>query len=215
MEIKIVQNLLAANDSVAAENRTALDAAAVTAFNIMGSPGSGKTSLIERAITALRGVVRAAVIEGDIATCYDAERIAKLEVPVVQIATGGECHLDAAMVKQAVEQIDLAAIDVLIIENVGNLVCPSEFDLGEHVRVVVSSFAEGDDKPEKYPQMFLNADAVVLNKLDLAPLVEFNVPAFERRVRDLKPGAPVFVLSCRTGEGIDAWAGWVRARLAA
>lgn len=214
MEIKIVQNLLAANDSVAAENRAALDAAGVTSFNVMGSPGSGKTSLIERTISALGAVVRTAVIEGDIATCYDAERIAKLEVPVVQIATGGECHLDAAMVKQAIERLDLAAIDVLIIENVGNLVCPSEFDLGEHVRVVVSSFAEGDDKPEKYPQMFLSADAVVLNKLDLAGMTDFDVPAFERRARDLKAEAPVFVLSCRTGEGVDSWAEWVTARRA-
>ena len=205
MEIKIVERILSANESVAAENRALFAEKGVLAINVMGSPGAGKTSLIEAAIRSLRGRLSATVIEGDIASTKDAQRIAALGVPVVQIATGGECHLDAAMVKQALEQLDLVGIDILFIENVGNLVCPAEFDLGETRRLVVSSVPEGDDKVEKYPQIFHTADAVVLNKIDLMGGSNFNLQAFRSALGDVKPGAAFVSLSCTTDAGLSDW----------
>ena len=210
MEIKVVQNVLAANDAIASQNRELLGRRHMVALNVMGSPGTGKTSLLEQTVQILQGRCKIGVIEGDMATNYDAERIAKLEVPVVQVATGGECHLDAPMVKEALANLDLDALDVVIVENVGNLVCPAEYDLGETKKVVVSSLAEGDDKVEKYPLMFRIADAVVLNKMDLADMVDFDVERFEARLKDINPQAAFFRVSCRTGHGAANWVEWVR-----
>ncbi len=211
MEIKIVEKILAANDAVAEENRRMFHERGVVALNVMGSPGAGKTSLIEK--TAGRMNARPlAVIEGDIATTYDAERIAQAGVPVVQIATGGECHLDAAMVKQALADLDLPRDSFLFIENVGNLVCPSEYDLGEGLRVVVASVPEGDDKVEKYPAVYRLADAVVINKIDLLGSSDFDLSRFHSRLSHINPGAALFPLSCRTGEGMEAWAEWIMGR---
>ena len=212
MQIKVVEKILAANDAIAAENRELLEKNGILAINIMGSPGAGKTSLAEQTIIALRSRLSTAVIEGDIATRYDAERLAALDIPVVHIATGGECHLDAPMVKQALLQLDLAAADVVLIENVGNLVCPAEYDLGQGKKVVVSSVPEGHDKVEKYPLMFRLADAVVLNKVDTLDAFDFDVQRFEANLKDLNPRAAFFAVSCRTGQGIDAWTDWIRAQ---
>ena len=215
MQIKVVEKILAANDAIAAQNRQLLEQNGVLAINIMGSPGAGKTSVAERTITApALGGLSVAVIEGDIATRYDAERLAALDIPVVHIATGGECHLDAPMVKQALLQLDLTAADVVLIENVGNLVCPAEYDLGQGKKVVVSSVPEGHDKVEKYPLMFRLADAVVLNKLDTIDAFDFDAQRFEANLKDLNPEAAFFAVSCRTGQGIEAWADWIRAQLA-
>jgi len=209
MRIKIVEKIMAANDAVAAENRRFLDERAVIALNVMGSPGAGKTSLIESTIRQLSNRRHVYVIEGDIATSYDAERIARTGVPVVQIATGGECHLDATMVKQALANLDLPHEGILFIENVGNLVCPAEYDLGEHFRVVVASVPEGDDKIEKYPAIYMRADAVVVNKADMADMSEFRFDRFRMQIHNINPRACLFELSCKTGEGLSAWTDWV------
>jgi len=215
VEIKIIERILAANENAAAENRELLDHNHVPALNVMGSPGAGKTSLIERTIALLRDRAPVAVIEGDIATTRDAERVAKLGAPVVQIATGGECHLDAAMVGEALANLDLHSAGVVIIENVGNLVCPAEFDLGEHRKVVVASLPEGDDKIEKYPLIFSIADAVVLNKTDMAGLVDFDIKRFRSELDAINPKAAFFEVSCRTWHGLDEWAEWVAPRAVA
>lgn len=209
MRIKIVEKIMAANDAVATENRRLLDEQAVVALNVMGSPGAGKTSLIENTVRWLNNRRRVAVIEGDIATSYDAERIARTGVPVIQIATGGECHLDAAMIKQALADLDLLRGGILLIENVGNLVCPAEYDLGEHFRVVVASVPEGDDKIEKYPAIYRRADAVVVNKADLAEMSDFRFDRFRMQIQNINPHASLFELSCKTGEGLSAWADWI------
>ena len=214
MQIKVVENVLAANDAIAAQNRETLKRSGVIALNVMGSPGAGKTSLVEQTIRLLGQRLRPAVIEGDIATRYDAERVAALGAPVVHIATGGECHLDAPMVGQGLANLDLANADVVLIENVGNLVCPAEYDLGETAKVVVTSVPEGDDKVEKYPLMFRIADAVVINKLDTMPSFTYDLDRVRARLLDLNPNAVSFALSCATGQGLDAWAEWVAARAA-
>ncbi len=207
---KVEERILSANDRLALENRARLDQAGVLAVNLMASPGAGKTSLILRTIEALRGRVRLAVIEGDLASRVDADRVQAAGVPAVQINTGGGCHLDAPMVAQALAQLPLEAIDLLLIENVGNLVCPTQFALGEHRRVLVASVPEGHDKPIKYPTSFMDMDAIVLNKTDLMPYVDFDWAAFERAVRAVNRDAPIFPISCRTGEGIPAWIAWLR-----
>jgi len=209
MQIKVVERILQANDMVAAELREMFMRQKVKVINLIGAPGSGKTSLADQTIRRLKGDWKIAVIEGDIATSIDAERLAGLEVPIVQINTGGACHLDASMIKSAIQQIDLDATDLLIIENVGNLVCPAEFDLGEDRKILISSVAEGDDKVQKYPLMFRLADAVVLNKIDLLPAVEFNVANFKITLSDLNPDCPVFDVSCTTWQGIQEWTAWL------
>jgi hydrogenase nickel incorporation protein HypB len=209
MEIKVEERILGANEHLAQENRAYLDRAGVQAVNIMASPGAGKTSLIVRTIEALRGRARLAVIEGDLASRLDADRVEAAGVPAVQINTGGGCHLDAPMVAGALRQLALDEIDLLLIENVGNLICPTQFALGEHRRVLVASVPEGHDKPIKYPISFMDMDAVVLNKIDLMPYVDFGRATFERAVRAVNPSAPIFPLSCRTGEGIPAWVDWL------
>jgi len=211
MEIQVVARIMEANDLLAQEVRGILGANGVTAFNIMGTPGSGKTSVIERLFAALQGQVRIAAIEGDIATSLDAERLSTLGIETVQVNTGGECHLDAGMVKTAIAKLDLQSVDLLVIENVGNLVCPAEFDIGESKKVMVISVPEGDDKVQKYPLMFRLADAIVINKIDLMPYVDFNRVNFHVCLADLNPNAPIFEISCSTGENLDELTEWVRA----
>ncbi len=209
MEIRVLKDILSANDQIAERNRAWLRARKVALLNVMSSPGSGKTSLILETIRALRGRLRIAVIEGDIASTIDAQKVGEEKVPVVQINTGGECHLEAGQVGRALESLPLDQTDLVIIENVGNLVCPGEFKLGEDRRVVILSVPEGDDKVYKYPLLFTMADAVVINKIDLLPYARFDVPAFLEAIRGTNPGAEVFQVSCTTGEGISPWAEWV------
>jgi hydrogenase nickel incorporation protein HypB len=201
---------LSANDRLAAENRARLDQAGVYALNFMASPGAGKTSLIEATVSSLSGELRLAVIDGDIATSLDADRAAAAGAQAVQINTGGECHLDAVMLHDAFRQLPLDEIDLLIVENVGNLVCPASFQLGTHTSVLIASIPEGDDKPYKYPGMYRGVDALVMNKIDLLPYVPFRMDYFRRGVELLNPGLRAFPLSCRTGEGLEAWLEWVR-----
>lgn len=210
--IPVVEKILNANDRLAAVNRARLDAAGVFAINLMASPGAGKTSLIERTVSALSRRLRLAVIDGDIATSLDADRAAAAGAVAVQINTGGECHLDAVMLHEALPQIDLANTDLLIVENVGNLVCPASFQLGTHKNVLVASIPEGDDKPHKYPGMYRGVDALIINKIDLLPYVPFRMEFFQQGVEVLNPGVITFPLSCQTGEGLEPWLDWLMAQ---
>jgi hydrogenase nickel incorporation protein HypB len=207
--ISVVEKILSANDRLAAQNRARLDAAGVFALNLMASPGAGKTSLMEHTVQRLAGKWRLAVVEGDIATSIDAERAEAAGATSVQINTGGDCHLDAVMFQEALAQLPLEEIDLLIVENVGNLICPASFQLGTHRSVLIASVPEGDDKPYKYPGMYRGVDALVINKIDLLPYVSFDMEYFRRGVEMLNPGVSTFPLSCRTGEGLDAWLAWV------
>jgi len=211
-ELPVLEQILSANDRVALENRQVLDRHGVLAVNVMAAPGAGKTSLILATIEALRGHLRVGVVEGDVAGRVDADKIAATGTPAVQINTGGGCHLDAPQVQSALERLPLDQIDLLFIENVGNLICPTGFDLGEHRKVLIAHLPEGDDKPIKYPGMFTAVDALVLNKTDLAPYVDFDLGAFQTAFRALNLGAPLFQVSCKTGEGIGAWVAWLQAR---
>jgi len=208
VKIKVVKNILDANQQIADENERAFGQAGLITINIMASPGAGKTSLILKTIDLLGLPV--AVIEGDIASTFDAEKVGAKRVPVVQINTGGACHLDAAMVRKAVKRLNLKNARFLFIENVGNLVCPASFDLGEQAKVVVASVPEGDDKPYKYPGMFSAATAVVLNKIDTLPVIDFDMKRFKKGVKAVNPDAPIFELSCKTGEGLNAWITWLK-----
>ena len=211
--IPIKEQILSANDRVAGENRARLDAAGVFAINLMASPGAGKTSLILAALAALHGRLRLGVIEGDLAGSIDTDKAAAAGIPAVQINTGGECHLDAVMIRDALGSLPLGKIDLLIIENVGNLVCPAAFRLGTHRNLLIASIPEGDDKPYKYPGMYRGVQALVINKLDLLPYVPFNMDYFRRGVEALNPGVVTFPLSCRTGEGLPAFADWLAAQV--
>ena len=208
--VPVIEAILNANDQLAAANRARLDATKVFAVNIMASPGAGKTSLITRTAESLKEELRIGAVDGDIATTLDADRIAALGIPTVQINTGGACHLDAAMLQSALPQLPLEDLDLLIIENVGNLVCPASFKLGEHCNVLIASVPEGDDKPYKYPVMYRGVDALVLNKMDVLTAFEFDVDYFRRGVEALNPGLTFFPLSCKTGEGLDDWLAWLR-----
>ncbi len=208
--ISVVEEILSANDQLAAANRARLDAARVFAINVMASPGAGKTSLIMRTVEGLRDEFRIGAVDGDIATTIDADRIAALGVPTVQINTGGTCHLDAPMLQNALPQFPLDEMDLLIVENVGNLVCPASFKLGAHRSVLIASVPEGDDKPYKYPVMYRGVDCLVLNKMDVLAAFEFDVDYFRRGVEALNPGLAFFPLSCKTGAGMDAWLVWLR-----
>jgi hydrogenase nickel incorporation protein HypB len=208
MKIEVVKNILSANEQIAAENRALFQKLGITAVNIMASPGAGKTSLIIRTIEELKLPV--AVIEGDIASTFDAEKVGEKNVPVVQINTGGECHLDAAMIRNSLQKLDVQKARFLFIENVGNLVCPAEFLLGEQVRVLVASVPEGDDKPYKYPGMFSSVQAVILNKMDLIPYIDFIMDRFMEGVYSVNPEVPVFQVSCQTGEGLGGWIEWLK-----
>jgi hydrogenase nickel incorporation protein HypB len=213
--VTIERKVLEKNDAVAAQNRVRFRQHGVFAFNLVSSPGSGKTSLLERTIDGLRERLRMGVIEGDVQTDLDAQRVARLGVPVVQVVTNGGCHLDAQLVSDAAARLDLASLDVLVIENVGNLVCPANFDLGEAMKVVVLSTTEGDDKPLKYPTMFRNAAALVVNKIDLLPYLSCDLAALVRHARQINPELVVFQTSCTTDAGIAAWCDWVWRQAAA
>ena len=213
MEIKVLKNILGANDQIAAKNRELMAKHEVFAVNIMASPGAGKTSVLIQTIRALKGKTRIGVIEGDIASSIDAETVAKERVPVVQINTGGECHLESFQIQNALTNLPLPDIDLLLIENVGNLVCPAEFSIGEDLKVLIASVPEGDDKPYKYPLMFNTVDAIVLNKIDLLPYVKFDVDGFTKTVKNINAKVELFKVSCTTGEGIQPWAKWLRARM--
>jgi len=210
--LPVVEKILSANDLIALENRALLDEKGILAVNVMASPGAGKTSLILRSIAALEGHLRVGVIEGDVAGRVDADKVGETGTPVVQINTGGGCHLDAPQVQNALKQLPLDEIDLLFIENVGNLICPTGFALGEHVNMMIANVPEGHDKPLKYPGMFTVVDALILNKIDLLPYIDFDLDAFCTAVQALNPEAPMFQVSCKTGEGIGAWTGWLLAR---
>jgi hydrogenase nickel incorporation protein HypB len=213
VEIKVVKDILGANEQIAQVNQQLLDSNHVFAVNLMSSPGSGKTSLILQTIKRLKGKTRLGVIEGDVSSSLDAELIAKEGVPVVQINTGGECHLDANMTSTALGNVPLKDIQLLLIENVGNLICPAEFVLGEHRRVLISSIPEGDDKPFKYPLMFHEADAVLINKIDLLPYIKFDVDAFAKTIKGINQKVKIFPVSCTTGEGIEEWVSWLLSQI--
>jgi hydrogenase nickel incorporation protein HypB len=209
MEIKVVKDILGANERIAERNRQLLDINKVFAVNLMSSPGAGKTSLILQTIKRLKGKIRIGVIEGDVSSSLDAELVAKEGVPAVQINTGGGCHLDANMTSSALGNMPLKDIQLLLIENVGNLICPAEFALGEHRRVLISSLPEGDDKPFKYPLMFHQADAVLINKIDLLPYLRFDAQAFSRAIKKMNEKAEILQISCTTGQGIEEWVSWL------
>ncbi len=209
MEIPVVREILSANDQVAEENRAAFAAAGVLVLNLMASPGAGKTCVILATAARLPKDVHPGVIEGDLASSIDAEAVAAHGIPAVQINTGGNCHLDAPMVRAALPNLPLRDLRIVFIENVGNLVCPAEFDLGADLAVVVASVPEGHDKPYKYPGMFASADVVLLNKSDLLNVFDFDVEYFARGLSMVNPKAPIFSVSCRTGAGLHAWTEWL------
>ncbi len=215
MRVDVSAPILARNERLAAENRQRFAEAGVFVLDLLASPGAGKTSMILATIDALRDRYRIAVIEGDIASSVDAEKIKAHGVPAVQINTGGACHLESDMIRRAVDTLDLDEIDLLIIENVGNLVCPTDFDLGEHAKVMILSVPEGHDKPYKYPNIFARAEAVILNKYDTLSVFDFDEAEFREVVSRLNAVAPVFPLSATTGEGVDAWTAWLAERIEA
>jgi hydrogenase nickel incorporation protein HypB len=211
MEIPVVRNLLEANDIIARRLRERFTAGRILALNLISSPGAGKTALLERTLTDLREEFVMAVIEGDLPTDNDARRVAATGARTVQINTGGGCHLDGAMILEALNSLVLDSVDILFIENVGNLVCPVEFDCGEDHKIALLSVPEGDDKPEKYPLLFNLAALMLINKTDLLPHVDFSLDRATRLARRLNAPLPVLSLSCKTGEGLDAWYAWLRA----
>lgn len=213
MEITILKDILGANDQIAQENRQLLDAHHVFAVNVLASPGSGKTSVILETIRVLAGKAGIGVVEGDLSSSIDAEKIGSKGIPVVQINTGGQCHIDANMLRGALNSLPLAEIDLLFIENVGNLVCTAEFALGEHLKVLISSIPEGDDKPYKYPLMFHEADVLLINKIDLLPYLSFDVTAYTRGVRGMNETAKIIQTSCTKGQGIEEWGSWLLDRM--
>jgi hydrogenase nickel incorporation protein HypB len=210
VRIPIVENILNANDRLAEENRARIDSAGVFSINIMASPGAGKTSLIEQTLPRLKNKLRVAVVDGDIATSIDADRAALAGAQAaIQVNTGGDCHLDAVMLRGALDQLELTQFDLLIVENVGNLVCPANFQIGTHLNVLVASIPEGDDKPYKYPGMYRGMQVLIINKIDLLPYVPFNMDYFRTGVEVLNPGVITFPISAKTGEGLDAWIDWL------
>lgn len=211
--IEILEDIFAENDHLAAHNREAFDAHGIRAINLMSSPGAGKTTLLARTLQALQGRLRVGVIEGDIETSIDADRLDGFGAQISLLNTGngfgGECHLDAPMIARALTGLDLHTLDVVIIENVGNLVCPAEFEVGEHAKAMVYAITEGEDKPLKYPVMFRSVEAIVVNKIDLAPYLDFDMDLFRRNLAQVNPTVTVFELSAKTGDGLDAWVEWV------
>ncbi len=208
--ITIERKVLEKNDQIAGRNRELFLTHKVFVLNIVSSPGAGKTSILERTIETIRGTIRLAVIEGDVQTDLDAQRIARYGIPAVQIVTRGGCHLEANLVHDALQALDLSSLDVLIIENVGNLVCPANYDLGEHAKVVVASTTEGDDKPLKYPVMFRNATVLLMNKIDLVPYLNTNPDVLKANALSVNPSLRVFETSCVSGAGIAQWCEWIR-----
>ena len=211
--IPVGTDIMSSNEETAAENREFFDRHGIYVVNLMSAPGAGKTSVLEQTITQLKDKLKLGVIEGDLVTTIDADRIAALGVPAYQITTGLVCHLDARMVHNAFHGFDVTNFDVLFIENVGNLVCPAEFNLGEDLKIMVYSTTEGAEKPKKYPLMFHEADAVILNKIDLIPYAGVALEELARNVREVNPLAPIFAISCRTGEGMAEWMTWLRQQI--
>jgi hydrogenase nickel incorporation protein HypB len=209
MEIKIMKNIMDVNEKTANENRAVFKENGITAINIMASPGAGKTSVILKVIDAFKGKFGISVVEGDIASSIDADKIDKLGIPVMQINTGGGCHLDANMIKQVIEDLKPVKNSFLFVENVGNLVCPSSFDLGEDIKLVIASVPEGHDKPYKYTSMFSLADVIILNKIDILPYIDFDKESFYKGIKALNEKAPIFEVSCRTGEGVEEFVRWL------
>ncbi|MDI9547094.1 MAG: hydrogenase nickel incorporation protein HypB [Chloroflexota bacterium] len=214
MNIPVVEQILFANNTLAEDLRRKLDAAGVFGINVMASPGAGKTTVITGTVERLLNRLKIGYVDGDIATSIDAERIAALDVPVVQINTGGNCHLDANMLAPAVDKLPLDDIDLMIVENVGNLICPANFQLGTHINVLVASVPEGDDKPYKYPTMYRGVDVLILNKVDLLPYIPFDVERFKHGVRVLSPNLKTFEVSSLHGDGMDAWVDWLAEQVA-
>jgi len=208
--IMVERKILEKNDEVANQNRRAFAEHGIFAINIVSSPGAGKTSILEQTLERLKGKVKLAVIEGDVQTDLDAQRVAKYGVPAVQIVTRGGCHLEAGLVREALQSIDLSTIKLLVIENVGNLVCPANYDLGEAAKVVVASTTEGDDKPLKYPAMFRNASVLIINKIDLLPYLKADLATLRKNALSINPSLKVFETSCTTGAGIEEWCEWLR-----
>jgi hydrogenase nickel incorporation protein HypB len=213
VKVSVVKNVLDANDRIARENRELFDKNKVYVINLMSSPGAGKTSLVERTIMALRDKYRIGVIEGDIQDTYDADRIAKLDIPVVQINTGGACHIDGNMIREALPVFDLSKTDLLIVENVGNLVCPAEFKIGENMKIMLLSTPEGADKPAKYPLMFQESTALLINKIDLMPYVDFDLAKAKHDALSLHKDLKIFEISCKAATGLDAWTKWLTERI--
>ena len=213
MEIKVLKDILNANEQIAERNRQLLDSKVVFAVNLMSSPGAGKTSLILETIKRMKGKTRVGVVEGDISSSMDAEAVGKTGAPVVQINTGGSCHLDANMVNNALSNLPLQDIELLFIENVGNLICPAGFALGENRKVIISSIPEGDDKPFKYPLMFDIADAVLINKIDLLPYLKFDIQTFSQAIKGINEKVEIFQVSCVTGQGIEQWVSWLLSQM--
>jgi hydrogenase nickel incorporation protein HypB len=213
MKINVVKNILDANNRIAQENRTLFDEKNIYAINLMSSPGAGKTTLVEETIKALKDKFRIAVIEGDIQDTYDADRIAKLDIPVAQINTGGACHIDGNMIRETFPGFNLDEIDFIINENVGNLVCPAEFSIGENIKVMILSTPEGADKPLKYPLMFKESTALIINKTDLLPYVDFDMGKAIKDAKSLNPELNIFEVSCKTGDGLDKWVSWLKLQI--
>jgi hydrogenase nickel incorporation protein HypB len=215
MKVTVVKNVLDANARIAAENRKLFDEKKIYVINLMSSPGAGKTSLVEKTIMALRDRYRIAVIEGDIQDTYDADRVAALGIPAVQINTGGACHIDGNMIREALPALDLNKIDLLISENVGNLVCPAEFKIGENAKVMILSTPEGADKPAKYPLMFQESAVLIINKIDLKPYVDFDLEKARRDALALNRNLKIFEVSCKTGLGLESWVQWLAGEIEA
>ena len=215
LKVPVVRNILEANERLAEDNRRTFRQAGLFVINLMSGPGAGKTSLLERTIEALQDEIRIGVIEGDIQSSYDAERISQKGVQVVQLNTGGACHLDGNMIKSSLDALDLDTLDLLVVENVGNLVCPAEFNVGEDMKAMILSVPEGDDKPLKYPLMFQESRALLINKIDLLPYVNCDVGKIRERALQLNANLEIFEISCRTGEGLDGWADWLRQQVSA
>jgi hydrogenase nickel incorporation protein HypB len=213
MKISVVRDILDANEKIAQENRLRFEESGTLVINLMSSPGSGKTTLLEKTIAILKDRVRMGVIEGDIQSTHDAERIGKTGIPVVQINTGGACHLESHMIREALNHLPIRHLQLLFIENVGNLVCPASFQLGEHFKAMILSVSEGDDKPLKYPLIFQESSILIINKMDLLPYCDCNPDLIEERARKINPRLFCFRISCRTGEGLHSWTDWLIQRI--
>lgn len=211
--LKIERKVLEKNDELAARNRELFSKNNLFVINIVSSPGAGKTSLLEKTIEALKSDINISVIEGDVQTDFDAQRVARYDVPVVQIVTNGACHLEAKLVSDAAASMNFDKVDLLVIENVGNLVCPAGYDLGENMKVVLLSTTEGDDKPLKYPRMFLNSSILVINKIDLLPYVNCNMDTLKKNALQINPDLIIFEVSCTSGKGIPEWCNWLTAQI--
>ncbi len=209
MKVKIVKNILEANERIAISNRQKFEEAGVFVINLMSAPGAGKTSLLEKTLSLLNGKLKAGVIEGDIVGTEDAERLERFGIPVVQINTQGACHLDANMIGEVLDELPLRDLDILFIENVGNLVCPAEFNVGEDMKVMLLSITEGDDKPSKYPLMFRESSALLINKIDLLPYLDVNIERIKKDSLSINPSLRIFEVSCRTEQGLEHWTSWL------